>query len=122
MKNMSKKNAIIVLIVVVLVVGFGFWFKKTEKSDAYSVVYLTTGEVYVGKLTTFPDFQLKDSYILQIAKDATDATKTNFQLQPINQARWATDVIHINKDNVVFYGPLSDTSSIAKTLAEKKGQ
>src|SRR3989344_6244333 len=111
MMNMSKKNTIIVLVVIVLVVGVGFWFKKSEKGDTYSVVYLTTGEVYVGKLTTFPDFQLKDSYILVTAKDATDPAKSNFQLQPIKDALWASEAMHINKDNDVFFGSLLANSS-----------
>jgi|SRR3989338_1899266 len=119
---LNKKNIIVAVVVVLIVVGVGFWMNKTKGSNGYSVVYLTTGEIYVGKLTTFPDFQLKDSYILQVTKDATDATKTNFQLQPINQALWATESINLVRDNVVFYGPLLGTSSIAKTLAEKKAQ
>lgn len=119
---MNKNNIIIAVVVVLVVLGAGVYFKKMDKNSGYSIVYLTTKEVYVGKLTTFPDFQLKDSYILQVTKDATDATKTNFQLQPINQALWATESINLVRDNVVFYGPLLGTSSIAKTLAEKKAQ
>ena len=89
-------------------------------SSAYSVVYMTTGEVYVGKLTTFPDLRLTDGYILQVTKDTVDPTKSNFQLNPINQALWAPEVMHMNKQNIVFYGPLLPTSKIAQTLAAKK--
>lgn len=116
---MNKKNIAIVSVIVLIVVGVGFWFNKKNTDNVYSVVYLTTGEVYVGKLTTFPDLELNGAYILQVAKDATDATKTNFQLNPVNQALWAPQTLHLIKDNVVFYGPLMSDSKIAQTIAEK---
>ncbi len=117
---MSKKNIVIAVLVVLVVVGVGFWMKKQNAESMYSIVYLTTKEVYVGKLTTFPDLQLSDGYILNTVPDATDPKKTNFQLTPMSEALWAPEKgIHLVKDNVVFYGALSDNSSIAKTLAEK---
>lgn len=116
---MSKKNIVVVVIVVLVVVGLGFWINKTNKEAGYSVVYLTTGEVYIGKLTTFPDLELYNGYILQITKDATDPNKSNFQLNPVSQALWAPESIHLVKDNVVFYGPLMSNSKIAQTLVAK---
>ncbi len=116
---MSKKNTIIAVVIVLVVIGAGFWFKKVDKDSDYSVVYLTTGEVYVGQLTTFPDLELKNAYILQVAKDEKDATKTNFQITPVSEALWAPESIHLVKDNVVFYGPLLPGSKIAQTIAAK---
>ncbi|MEK7219395.1 MAG: hypothetical protein AAB687_01830 [Patescibacteria group bacterium] len=117
---MSKRNLVILVVLVLIVLGLGFLQYKASRSNAYSVVYLTTKEVYVGRLTTFPDLQLKDGYILNTVQDAEDPKKTNFQLTPMNEALWAPQGgIHLIKDNVVFYSALSDTSSIAKTLTEK---
>ena len=62
---MSKKNIVIVVVLVLVVIFFGFWQYKVNHADDYSVVYLTTGEVYVGKLSTFQGLTLKDGYILQ---------------------------------------------------------
>src|ERR1035437_3258068 len=118
--HMSKKNIVLVVVLVLVVAVVGLLKYKAMQTNAYSVVYLTTGEVYVGKLTTFPDLQLKDGYILQVTKDTVDPTKTNFQLNPISQALWAPEVMHINRQSVVFYGPLLGTSKIAETLAVKK--
>ena len=116
---MSKKNIIIVVVIVLVVLIVGTLGYKMRHNDQYSVVYLTTGEVYVGKLTTFPDLELKDSYIMAVSKDTTDPTKNNFQLNPINQGLWAPSVLHLVEKNVVFYGPLLPTSKIAETLAGK---
>lgn len=117
---MSKKNIVIVIVSVLVVIVLGLFLRKMNSANVLSVVYLTTGEVYVGKLITFPNFQLKDGYILQIAKDATDPTKSNFQLNPVSEALWAPQVIHLNRKNIVFYGPLLPTSKIAESLAAQK--
>lgn len=115
---MSKKNITIVvgLVLIIAVVGV-LKYKRIRESNVYSVVYMTTGEVYAGKLTTFPDFNLRDGYILQVVKDQTDQNKSNFQLQPVNEALWAPKSMHLIKDNIVFYGQLSPTSKIAETIA-----
>ncbi len=121
----NKKNVVVAVVVVVLVlvlvkVGAMVWYQKTVSSGSgYSVVYLRTGEVYVGKLKTFPDLELTSSYILQVIKDSTDASKSNFTLQPIDQALWSPKVLHLIKDSVVFYGPILPTSKIGQALAAK---
>lgn len=114
---MSKKNIAIVIVLVLIVAIFGVWQYKVNHANDYSVVYLVTGEVYVGKLSTFPSLQLADAYILQVTKDATDPTKNNFQLNPVNQALWAPSKLYLTEKNVVFYGPLLSTSKIAETIA-----
>lgn len=103
-----------------VLIVLGFYLKQIGDKSEYSVVYLRTGEVYIGKLTTFPSLELKDAYIYQIAKDPNDSNKTNFQLQPVKEALWAPNSLHLIKENVIFYGPLSQGSSVAKTLAGQK--
>ena len=119
---MIKINIKIIVIVLVILAAvlFGVFGKKLGLAkDDYSIVYLSTGEVYIGKLTTVPDLQLKKAYILQVTQDPADATKNNFQLNPIKDALWAPQVLHLVKDNVIFYGPLMSDSVIAKKLAEQ---
>ncbi len=118
--NQNKWKIVSLVVIVVLLVVIGYFTGVFKSNNDYSIVYLSTGEVYIGKLTTFPDLQLKDSFILQVIKDEKDSTKSNFQLNPIKDALWAPKSLHLIKDNVVFYGPLSPESQIAKTLAEQK--
>ena|SRR3989344_8493508 len=120
MRNMSKKNIIIVAIVVLVVLIFGVLQYRANNANTYSVVYLTTGEVYVGKLTVFPNMELTNGYILQMVKDPTDSTKSNFQLNPIKEALWAPESMRLIKENVVFYGQLLPTSKIAETITAQK--
>ncbi|MFZ3011693.1 MAG: hypothetical protein WA060_01685 [Minisyncoccia bacterium] len=121
-KNLSKKNIIIAVVIILVLVMVGLFVYKAKMNKGYSIVYLTTGEVYIGKLTTFPDLKLKDTFILQITKDAKDPTKNNFQLQPVKEALWAPEYINLTEKNVIFYGPLLETSQIAQTLAEQNKQ
>ena len=119
--SISKKNIVIAVIVILVALAIVLGvFKMNKEKEDYSIVYLSTGEVYIGKLATFPNLRLKDAYILQVVKDATDPAKNNFNLQPIKDALWAPKILHLVKDNVVFYGPLLSESAIAKTLAVQK--
>jgi hypothetical protein len=81
---MNNKNLAFVLFVILIVflLGFCVWYKISTK-DVLSVVYLTTGEVYVGKLS-YPQMTLTDAYILQIGKD--ESGQNNFQLAPLSEA------------------------------------
>ena len=120
---MRRKNFFLLVVLIVILAALAYVYKDklmTRGAGGYSVVYLTTGEVYVGHLSTFPDLSLKNGYILQLVKDPNDATKSNFQLNPIKDALWAPEVMHLIKDNVVFYGPLMSSSAIAKKLAGVK--
>jgi hypothetical protein len=114
---MSKKNIVIVVVVVLVALIVGVLGYKMSHNNQYSVVYLTTGEVYIGHLSVFPSLTLTDSYILQVTKSPTDPAQSNFQLQPINQAVWAPSELHLIEKNVIFYGPLMPTSTIAQKLA-----
>lgn len=110
------------LLVVILGLVLFFFLKKTgvkEVKNDYSVVYLATGEVYVGELCTFPQLKLKNGYILATGQDPTDPKKANFQLNPLSDTLWSPKHIFLNRDQVVFYGPLLSTSKIARTLAEQ---
>lgn len=116
---MNKNKVLWAVLAVLVVIGVAFWVNAKYLDKGYSVVQMTTGEVYVGKLSTFPELELKDIYILQVVKDEKDQTKSNFQLQPVKESLWAPYSMHLVKDNVTFYGKLLPGSSIAKTLAEK---
>lgn len=108
------------VIAVLIVIGVLFIANMNRyQKDNYSVVYLTSGEVYIGKLSTFPQLTLTDGYILVMTKDAADPTKNNFQLNPLSKALWSPEKIVLTRSNVIFYGPLEKTSKIAQTLSEQ---
>ena len=111
----NKMKTLIVGLVLLLIIAISFAFFGM-RNKGYSVVYLSSGEVYVGKLSTFPHFTLTGGYLIQATIDPADQTKKTFQLNPISDAIWATKYLYLNRSQVVFHGPLEESSKIGETL------
>lgn len=117
-KNKFKVvSVILVAVLMVVAVHFSFFGKRDNE---YSVVYLSNSEVYIGKLTNFPRLSIDDAYLLQVVKDPSDPSKNNFQLNPIKDTLWAPKHLYINRDQVIFYGPLEEGSKIMETIKTNK--
>ena len=118
MKHKMKTAGVVALGVLVVAVLCFLVFVKLDAG--YFIVYMTNGEVYVGHVSTFPRFKLTDGYIFQAVQDASNPQKKTFQLNPLKDAVWAPKYLYINKSQVLFLGPLSESSSIFKTLTNFK--
>lgn len=116
---MQKKHKMLLIGVLILVLVLSAVFSRVLvlRKDGYSVVYATTGEIYVGKLSVFPNLELRDGYIFQVQQDKNDPSKNSFQLQPMSEAVWAPKSLSLVRENIIFYGKLDLDSQIAKTLA-----
>ncbi|MEA3453062.1 MAG: hypothetical protein U9Q96_01865 [Patescibacteria group bacterium] len=123
-KNLSKillTSFLIFLTIVILFTFLLFLLPKLNSSvDDWSIVYLSTGEIYIGKLSSFPSLKLTKAYILQVitteASEQEGESQTNFQLTPLTDALWAPKELYLNKDQIVFYGPIEETSRVVETL------
>lgn len=123
-KNLSKillTSFLIFLTIVILFTFLLFLLPKLNSSvDDWSIVYLSTGEIYIGKLCSFPSLKLTKAYILQVitteASEQEGESQTNFQLTPLTDALWAPKELYLNKDQIVFYGPIEETSRVVETL------
>jgi len=116
---MNNRNLVIICVcvtIIALAIAASAYFQKGQPSEQYSVVYLTSGEVYVGKLSYFPTMTITDAYLIQIVKDETDAAKTSFQLSPLSKTIWSPEILRINQDQVIFSGPISETSQVMQTI------
>ncbi|MEK7120231.1 MAG: hypothetical protein AAB824_01695 [Patescibacteria group bacterium] len=125
LKNMSKSKlfvglGVLILLVLVLVLGYMTFVKNNQSQKSYSVVYLTSGEVYVGQLSLFPKMSLSNVYLLQVAKDSKDASKNNFSLAPLKESLWSPNRVYLNRGQVIFYGKVGEGSKIAETLKQAK--
>jgi len=118
--NKKKKLVAVAVISVIAIAAIGSVciYPKWQMSKEHSVVYLSTGEIYIGELSylSMPKFKLTNAYRLQAVKDATDETKTNFQLTPLRDALWSPQKLYLNPDQVVFYGPIEEGSSASEAL------
>ncbi len=115
-----KKIIIITVLVIIAVMAAAVKFyilpKMRAASNVYSVVYLSTGEAYIGNLTIWPKMELNNAYLLQNVKDANDPAKTNIQLTPLKEALWAPKNLFLNEKNVIFYGQIEEASKAAEAI------
>lgn len=118
-KNKNLIGFVIIAIIVVLAVVFSVSGDKASRENGYSIVHLSNGEVYVGKLST-PAWELKDAYLFESIQDPIEQGRTNFQLTPVKSFLGAPEVMHLVKENVVFYGPLRDDSRVAENLVQQE--
>ena len=115
---MKKKKKIIFVAVVILAIlaaGAGVWF-YASKNSGYSAVYLRTGDVYFGKLVYFPQFGLKNVYLIQ----ANPQDQENpFSIQKFSRVFWGPeDYIKINRNEVVWTARLQKEGQLLQVLKE----
>ncbi len=86
-----------------------------EEPAAYSVIYLSTGDIYFGELSQFPYPVLKNGYILQ--RDQNDGVN----LLPISSTVWEpAGGMRLNKDMIVFTAPLANTSAVYRMIISQQ--
>ena len=119
----TKKFIIAIVLVVVLVLAVGVWLgsrlltaQNPEGESDYSAVYLTTGDIYFGKLDWFPLPHLKNVWFLQRSVDQQNQTQLG--VSPLNSAFWGpVDEVYLNPKEIVFWTHLRNNSQLAQALA-----
>lgn len=119
----SKKPVVILAVVlIVVVVAFGILLVKVFKSDdpgapsGYSAVFMTSGDVYFGKLSWFPWPNLTNIWLLQRGVDAQG--KPQFGITKFTSAFWGpVDKMYLNPKEVLFWADLRKDSEAAKAFA-----
>lgn len=113
MRNVNKwlLTVVIVLVVALIaVVAWQFWFK----TPTYTAVYLRTGDLYFGELTTFPYYGLSHVYMLQV--------NSQDQKNPVSIQRFASvfwgpeDAMRINPNEVVWSAALNPQGQLAQLI------
>ena len=106
MKNQSLKIAFIVLVsLVVIGIIAGVIFSLFHRP--YMAVYLATGDIYFGRVSSFPHVTIQDPWFFRRAEDGS------VSLERFSDAVWMPeDVIKINRDQIVFMARISENSQI----------
>lgn len=125
-------GVVIILGAVILVI---LWGKDAlegifkTKSEFYSAVFLTNGQVYFGKMTENNKLEivLNNVYYIQISEKATPENpantlnQTSFNLIKLgNELHGPTDELFINRSQVVFYEKLRDDSKVVESIKNYK--
>ena len=134
----KKKSGIVKWIIIaaatVLVVGGLLWFLVLRGGAAgqveggrYQAVFLTSGQVYFGKLSFVDDkyMKLTEVFYIQTASSGTDVqsgesdSSTDMQLIKLgNEIHGPTDAMVISRDQVLFFENLKDDGKVAQTIKE----
>lgn len=120
---LSKKLILALVLAVVVIIALGLWlgFKFIGPKDPagpseYSAVYLSTGDIYFGKLSWFPWPHMKNVWFMQRGVDQQNQTQLG--LAPLKNAFWGpVDEIYLNSKQVIFWTSLRNDSQVAQALA-----
>lgn len=121
---MQNKMLILFFVLLLIIMGLGGYFYSrhtiTVNKNKRQVVYLTNGQVYFGNLINSSDqyIQLRDAYYPQSEQTTTDGKKVT--LKPISEAYTAENIIYINRDQILFYENLADSSKINDAIQRFK--
>jgi hypothetical protein len=124
MKISKSLVVTLIVILVVLLVGVGVWVGITiigsnsspSALSPYSAVYLSTGDIYFGKLSWSPVPHMDDAWFLQRSTDAKGNPTVG--VYPFSQVAWGpSDTVYFNSSQIIFWTRLNSTSSIAQLIA-----
>ena len=116
----------LVIVVIVLLIGVGVWVGvamiagRSSPSSAlspYSAVYLSTGDIYFGKLDWLPTPHMEDAWFLQRSTDAKG--NATIGVYPFGQVAWGpSNEVYFNSNQIIFWTRLNATSSVAQLIAD----
>ena len=118
---MMKKIIISLIILLVVLITVTVWLVSwlNRPSDlaasSYSAVYLSTGDIYFGKLSWFPWPKLTNVWLLQRGVDAEN--QAQFSFAQFAQAFWEPiNRVYLNPKQIIFWTRLKKDSTAAKAF------
>ncbi len=115
----TKKNIFIFIVFVVAVfilILAGVLIGKifSDNNDSYHAVYMDTGDLYFGELSTFPSLSLSNVWYVQ---GISQSEGGGLSINDFTKTVWGpTGSIFLNDDHVVWKVKLSDKSEIIPLL------
>lgn len=127
MKKIINKKIIIYVLIIIFAIACAYasyaWGKKTWpfSESKYQVVQLISGEVYYGKLRTFPCCKISDVYLVQKIQPQKEGEQAGTQLVSLGSLFFAPEnEMHLVKSQILWWADLSKESQILKTIKEMK--
>jgi len=118
----SKKFIFLFALVVIILVALTAWItislgkENPNALSPYSAVYLSTGDIYFGKLSSFPKSKLENAWLVQRSVNAE--SEPELSVVPFSGAFWGpSDTIYLNAAEIVFSTRLRKDSPVALYLS-----
>jgi hypothetical protein len=124
---MSKKLVAVFIVVALVIIALGIWLglwisglmgggsANPNAASPYSAVYLTTGDVYFGKLGWFPSPHMTDVWFVQRNQAANGQTQLG--VAPFTSLFWMpVDEINFDEKQIVFTARLKNSSQLVQAI------
>ncbi len=113
---------IVVIIIIALAVWAGFVIASIQSRSmnpsapsAYSAVYLTSGDVYFGRLSWFPSPHMTDVWFLE--RNQGQGGETQLAIAPMKSVFWGpVDEINLNPQEILFWTRLENGSQVVQSI------
>lgn len=116
-KNKFFINLILVLMVAGASYGGWYYFQNQPEKSGYHAVYMTSGDIYFGRLKKFPHLALGNAYTLQRNPGNTE---TPFNLVKFDDVFWGPeDILELNSANVLWIVELENDSQVVQYVQGK---
>lgn len=109
--------AVAVLLVAASVLVVVWKGKEKMKSSEITAVYLSTGDIYFGKMDWFPWPRLKNVWYIQ--RGTTQAQEPQIGLAPFKDVFWSPmDEIYLNPKEIIFWTRVKGGTQLAEALSD----
>jgi hypothetical protein len=108
----KSKNIILFLVAIIVgvLLGLGLIYITKQKKNYYAV-FLNNGNVYFGKLSTFPRLKLDNAIFVQVDD------KGQISFPHFKNAFWKPKgSIYLNQNSVLFIAPLAEDSPFIDSI------
>ncbi len=119
---MNKKSIFIGVVLIIVLLALGVWIGKEIGSRSasgpspYSAVYLSTGDIYFGKLSWFPWPQMTNPWFLQRSQNQ------QLSIAPFQSVFWGpVNRMYLNPKEIVFWTRLRNDSQVVMALTNPSG-
>jgi len=130
MKIIKKSKIILLVIIIVVVIVLAVWAgiliagmqsgTSPDGSSPYSAVYLSTGDIYFGKLSWFPSPHMTNVWFLERGQDQNG--QPQIAVAPMKSVSWGpSDEVNFNSQDIVFFTRLKNSSQIVAAMENPSG-
>lgn len=118
---MNRKVEVMLLALVFAALGCG---GAQGNKGSWKAVFLTSGQVYYGKLTRSQGqfYKLQDVYYIRVGQPQEDKTKApDLSLVKLgNEIHGPEDAIYLNRDHILYIEDLKEDGRVVKAIADAK--
>ncbi len=121
---MKKKNVFFLIVLIIVLIAVGIFVgvslgnqtsqnQAGDKTSEYSAVYLSTGDIYFGKLDWFPFPRIEGPWHLERSSGSGQLS-----IVPLKLVAWGpiSETMYLNPKEIVFWSRLMESSPVAKAI------